>query len=173
MTTKFTKDWCLAMARHEAGMEVGAGTIAIDPVFTQESPVQAHVDDVPAALADGDGDESRLALGRFVTLMRRRDRLSIEQLADKADIEVGDLLSLEKDVHHVPEVRTIYRLAMVFGVSQKKLMGLSGLTRPKDVRYVGEAVRYAARSESISELTPEEAAALDGLIALLSEKQDR
>lgn len=169
MTIEFTKDWCLAMARLEAGMEVGAGTTAIDPVFTQEVEAVRH-GETSAALADSDGDESRLALGRFVTLMRRRGRLSIEQLANKADIEIGDLLSLEKDAHHIPEVRTIYRLAMVFGVSQKKLMGLSGLTRPKDVRYVGEAVRYAARSESISELTAEEAAALDGLIALLSEK---
>ncbi len=33
-----------------------------------------------------------------------------------------------------------------------------------------EAVRYAARSESIAKLTPEEQAVLDGLISVLSEK---
>ena len=49
-------------------------------------------------------------------------------------------------------------------------MGLSGLTVPKDISYVEEAVRYAARSESLSKLTPDEQAALDGLIAVLSEK---
>ena len=49
-------------------------------------------------------------------------------------------------------------------------MGLSGLTKPKDVSYVEEAVRYAARSESIEELSAEEQAALYGLIFVLSEK---
>ena len=51
-------------------------------------------------------------------------------------------------------------------------MGLSGLTRPKDIQYVEAAVRYAAKSESIASLSPEEQAALEGLISVLSEKID-
>lgn len=160
MKTEMTKDWCIAMARLEAGAEIGAGVIAIDPVFNADFQEEEAV------------EESRLALGRFVSLMRRRSRLSIEALAEKAEVEVGEILSIEKDAHYVPEMRTIYRLALAFGVSQKKLMGLSGLTRPKDVTYLDEAVRYAARSESIADLTAEEQAALDGLIAVLSEKKD-
>src|SRR3546814_11560671 len=83
--------------------------------------------------------------------MRRRSRLSIEALAEKTEVEVGEILSIEKDAHYVPEMRTIYRLALAFGVSQKQLMGLSGLARPKDVTYLDEDVRYSARSESIED----------------------
>jgi transcriptional regulator with XRE-family HTH domain len=146
------------MAELELGHEVGAGPLALDP---------------PPDAADGDNtDESRLALGRFVSLARRRHRLSMEALAEKANVDVGELFSIERDVHHLPETRTLYQLATVFGVSQRKLMGLSGLTKQKDVRYVDEAIRYAARSESISRLTKEEEAALDGLIAVLSERRE-
>lgn len=160
MTTEITPEWCLAMARGEVGFDIGAGLLAIDPTGSQE----LHEND--------NAEESRLALSRFVTLMRRKGGMSIEALADRADIDVGELLAIEKDAHHAPEVRTIYKLAMVFGVSQKKLMGLSGLTRPKDISYVDQAVRYAARSESIAVLSAEEQAALDGFISILSETKD-
>lgn len=146
------------MAELEIGHEVGAGMTALDPLST-----------AAAASADN-SDESRLALGRFVSLARRRGRLSLEDLAAKADVDVGELLSIERDAQHLPETRTIYQLANVFGVSQRKLMGLSGLTKQKDVKYVDEAIRYAARSESIAVLTSEEEAALEGLIAVLSER---
>lgn len=159
MDSQLTSEWCLVMAEQELGFEVGAGALALDP-----APELQDENDV--------ADESRLALGRFVTLARRKGGLSVEALAEKADTDVGELLSIERDAHHLPETRTIYRLAMVFGVSQKKLMGLSGLTKPKDVRYVDEAIRYAARSESIARLSKEEQAALDGLIAVLSDKQE-
>jgi len=162
MTITFDREWCIAMSRREAGMDIGAGTLAIDPILHDE----------PVMAADNDGDDARLALGRFVSLMRRNQGLSIEGLADRAGVEIGDLLAIEKDPHHLPEVHTLYRLSLSFGVSQKKLMGLSGLTRARDVRYIGEAVRYAALSESISELNDEEAAALDGFIRLLSENGD-
>ena len=160
MTNEITPAWCLAMARGEVGFDVAAGALAIDPIVSQDFS------------ENDNAEESRLALSRFVTLMRRKDGMSIEALADKADIEVGELLAIEKDAHHAPEVRTIYKLAVVFGVSQKKLMGLSGLTRPKDLRYVDQAVRYAARSESIALLSAEEQAALDGFISILSEAKD-
>ena len=158
MVDRLTPDWCLAMAELEIGHEVGAGMTALDPLVTA------------AAGSLDNSDESRLALGRFVSLARRRERLSLEDLATRADVDVGELLSIERDTQHLPETRTIYQLANVFGVSQRKLMGLSGLTKQKDVKYVDEAIRYAARSESIALLTSEEAAALEGLIAVLSER---
>ena len=159
MDDKITPEWCILMAELELGHEVGAGLLAMDPILGADG------------MSDG-SDESRLALGKFVSLARRSRGLSIEALAKHADVEVGELLSIERDAQHLPETRTLYQLAIVFGVSQKKLMGLSGLTRPQDVRFVDEAIRYAALSESVARLTKEEQAALDGLIAVLSDRKD-
>lgn len=159
MKIDVTKDWCMTMARREAGADVGAGLIAADPIFDGE-----------AALDDMVRDESRLAFGRFVNLMRRGRGWSIEQLAESADIEVGEIMSIEDDAHYFPEPRTVYQMANIFSVSQGRLMELSGLSKPKDVTFVEEAVRYAALSESIEALSDLEQAALDGLISVLSEK---
>ncbi|MDP4540844.1 helix-turn-helix transcriptional regulator [Qipengyuania sp. DY56-A-20] len=158
MKINVTEEWCVSQAQLEAGAEVGAGVIALDPTFENDDVKSEPIDD------------SRVALQRFVELSRRQKNLSRQQLAEQADIDLSELEGIETDMHYMPETRTLYQLANVLGVSQKKLMGLSGLTQPKDVSYVEEAVRYAARSESISRLTPEEQAALDGLIAVLSEK---
>ena len=70
------------------------------------------------------------------------------------------------------QLRTVGRLlelSEVFGVSQEKLMGLSGLTHANDDDYVEEAVRYAAKSASVEVLSEDEHAILNGLISVLSE----
>jgi len=159
MNIELTNQWIANMAEREGDAEIGAGMLAYDPVYHSKSD-EVHVQ-----------DESRLALGRFVNLMRRRKRMTIEQLAESADIEVGELLSIEADLPQLPEPRTLYQLAEAFSVSQKKLMELSGLTRTKEAGFIDEAVRYAARSESLEDLNDDELAALDGLIMVLSEKK--
>ena len=75
------------MAHLEIGHEVGAGLTAIDPVSDED--------------AEG-SDESRLALGRFVSLARRGRGMSIDALAELAEVDVGELLSIERDAHHLP-----------------------------------------------------------------------
>ena len=36
MKIDISKDWCLRMAQHEGDTEIGAGRLAIDPVFDGE-----------------------------------------------------------------------------------------------------------------------------------------
>lgn len=152
-------DWCEKMARREAGAEISVGIMAFDPVF-QSNTQELH----PLH------DDSKIPLNRFINLMRRNKGLTLEQLSERADIDLRELLSIEEDPHHTPEVRTIYQLSKTFSVSQQKLMALSGLMKSKDLSYVEEAVRYAARSASIERLNDDEQAALDGFIAVLSER---
>ena len=161
MIIERTKEWWLARAVREGDAAVSAGLLAIDPV----------AGDPPAA---GDGlqhEENRSAFGKFVNLMRRRQGLSIERLADKAELDASEVLIIEDDIHFVPEPRTVYKLAQVFDVPQRKLMELAGLAAANDDELRREAVRFAARSESMERLTDAESAALEAFIAALS-KQD-
>ncbi len=161
MNIEFGKEWCLRMAQHEGDAEIGAGRLAIDPLFDGER--------LPADVGEKDGPN--VAFGRFVNLMRRRQGMSLEQLADNADVNMGDLVEIERDPHHRPELRTAYQLANYFKISQSGLMQVAGLAAPKDARLFDEGVRFAARSESTTALTPEEGAALDAFVAVLSEQK--
>ena len=82
---------------------------------------------------------------------------------------MGDLVEIESDPNHRPELRTAYQLANYFKVSQSGLMQVAGLAAPKDARLFDEGVRFAVRSESTAALTPEEGAALEAFVAVLSE----
>lgn len=153
------KQWFEKSARLEGDSAVGAGL----PTFFREA------DSAPdAGLAAA---ELRVAFGRFVALMRRQLGLSIEQLARRADVDVAELVTIEKKVDYVPEAMTVYNLAKTFRTPEKSLLQLAGLTVRKDPEFVQEAVRFAAKSETIAKLTKEEQAALESFVAVLNSRQ--
>lgn len=161
MKMEISQEWCMRMAQLEGDAEIGAGRLAIDPVFDGET----------ASVVADDNEGPNIAFGRFISLMRRRRGLSLEKLADDADVDMTDLVEIERDPHHKPELRTAYQLANYFNVSRSSLLQVAGLTKPKDARLFDEAVRFAARSEPMTALTPEEGAALESFVAVLSEQK--
>ncbi len=161
MRIEVTKEWCLRMAQleAEAGGEISAGLLAVDPVFTSQSAtVEAQ-------------EETTIAFSRFIQLARRGRGLTVEKLAEDADVEITELISIEENGQHKPDLRTVYQLANYFGVQRANLLQIAGLTAPKDSHIVSEAVRFAARSESVAALTPEERSALDAFVSVLSERK--
>ena len=162
MRIEITKEWCTRMAQLEADAEIGAGLFAIDPVFDGELAPMA---------GQSEQDEPSVAFGRLVRLMRRHRSLSVEKLADDAEIDVVELVSIEEDTHYKPGVRTVYQLANYFELSKANLLQVARLTAPRDPRLAQEAVRFAARSEPVAALTPEERAALEAFVAVLSERK--
>ena len=157
MTHSISADWCRKMIALDEHVTPGVGVLAVRPY------VEADVLPLRA-------EETRLAFARFVNMARRKQGLTIEKLAEDADIEIGELMSIEEDAHHEPDLRTVWSLSNIFGVSQTRLMELAGLAVPKDGHWLQSAVRYAAKSAPIEELTPDEQIAFEGLIAVLSDK---
>lgn len=158
-----SKDWWMARARREGNAVIGAGLLAFDPVLDERaSGAQTAVI-----------EETRIAFGKFVNLMRRRRGFSMEQLAQAADLDASELLVIEDDLHYVPEPRTVFKLAETFEVSQRRLMQLAGLAAANDAGFRQEAVRFAARSEAVQKLTPEESSALEAFVAVLSEQEPK
>jgi len=159
MKFEITRDWCLQMAQLEGNSEIGAGVLAIDPVF----------EGAPSAVATS--EETNVAFSRFVQFARRDRGLSVEKLAEDADVEVSELISIEENSQHKPELRTVYQLANYFGVQRTRLLQVAGLTAPADSHIKNEAVRFAARSEPVTALTPEERSAFVAFVSVLSEKK--
>ncbi len=114
------------------------------------------------------GDPRRQSLGKFIELSRRRMRLSVEQLADKANVDLAELLAVEKAEDILPEPRTVYQLAQVLRVRVEPLLELAGLMVTKSVALTESAVRFAARSEPMDALTKEEEEALNWFVKELT-----
>ena len=199
MKVERTQEWWLARVDREGDAEIGAGVSGRDPVERTAAPRVVRsagqatigigrgeaprarsltrsanpIGGEPAAQSPGTTsvDDTRIAFGRFVELMRRRKSLTLEQLAERAGLDVGELVSIEDDVRYTPEPRTVYQLARAFNVPQQRLLQLAGLSVGGDAHLRHEAVRFAARSDSVQRLSKEERAALEDFVAVLS-RQD-
>lgn len=148
-------NWLLKMADIEDNCELAAGGLAHELGMLARSRAAPSV--------------ARTAFAKLIELRRRERRLSVEQLAQRADIDLGEVVGLERGDACTPEPRTVYKLAAVLELPEEKLMQLSGLTKAKDARFAEEAVRFAARSEPVDKLSREEHDALEEFVKFLAE----
>lgn len=110
------------------------------------------------------------AFGRLIEFARRNQGLTVEKLAERADVDLAAILDLEND-KAVPEVRTVYQLAQVLSLPQGKLMELAGLATPRP-EISRAALKFAARSEPTSRLTRDERDAFEEFVKVLAEASD-
>jgi transcriptional regulator with XRE-family HTH domain len=150
---KVTADWVLARAQREP--ESG-----ITSVGGLADRLEAMAVKVP--------ESSRLSLAKFIELSRRKMQLTVEQLAERADVELAELVAIEKGDEIIPEARTIYRLSQELGVKPEPLLELAGLVTVKGSRVSEAAVRFAARSEPMAKLSREEEEALTWFVKELT-----
>lgn len=106
-------------------------------------------------------------------LLRRSKELTVDELAREVDIPREELVAIEQQEGYLPSPRTIHRLSRFYKLSPTKLAALAGaVDRPIDE--IREPVfRFAAMSESFSELSREEKAALSELVGALREERTK
>ena len=105
-------------------------------------------------------ETSRRSLAKFVELSRRRLGQSVEQLAENAAVDLGELLAVEMG-EGVVQPQTLQRLATLLGVNPQRLLQLAGLMPPDNRELEQAALHFAARTESIKPLEPQEQSALE------------
>lgn len=114
----------------------------------------------------------RRGLGTLIQMLRRRQGLSVDQLAENARIAEWELRRIESDPKFEPSPRTIFQLEQYFHLDERILVILSGAVHV-DNTIREEAVRFAASSEAIQELTGEERKLLNQFVRFLSKHTDR
>lgn len=147
-------DWLRERARLEANQPIDAGFILCGQIKPDRT---------------GSVVSSLNALGKFVELSRRKRRLSLEALAEKADVDLSELVMIEMGTSEEPAPRTIHCLAKTLHVKSERLMELAGLKCPRDTQMSGAAVRFAARSESLAALSREEGQALQEFLSAMED----
>lgn len=146
--------WITEKAAEEDGAFVAAGCIMMPTELT------------PAVSSDALA--ARLSLSRFVQLARLKLRLTKQQFADRAQVPLEEVVCIEDDDQYTPTLRTVHMLAQFLKVSHVKLLTLAGLAQAKDAQFNAAAVRFAAMSEPIRQLTREEQEAFDEFAKFLS-----
>ena len=160
MKLNLSKKWYEQNIPLEEGFEVGAG-MPWEKLGSQGKP-ESTEEQAQEDVVD------RLAFGSLVQMLRRQKGLSIDQLADAARIDTMELISIERDPKHPPRPGTVHQLAKVFGLPERTLTRLSNLPTTYSSELRDAAVRFAANSSPVTELTGEESAALNEFVAYLS-----
>lgn len=112
------------------------------------------------------------AFGALVQLLRRDRKLTVDQLASAVQVEAPELISIEHDPKYVPKPRTVFQISKYFGLPDRPLMKLANVTTTHNDRLRDAAVRFAASSSKVMELSREERAALAEFVQFLASQQD-
>lgn len=155
MKFAFDKEWLQRRAATEDKEEIAAGAL--------------HLDLIPTGTAVPGSETLVPAFGRLINLCRRKRGWSVEELAGAARISAAELMNIEHEPHYVPGPRTVYQLSNTLGLPRDRMLQLSGNMVVRDRQFGEEAVRFAARSESVAKLTKEEHEALEEFVKYLSE----
>ena len=92
----------------------------------------------------------------------------LSSLRCATDVEVAEIVDIERHKLAVPQPRTVYQLANVLGLPPKQLVEVAGLATPRREVDVA-ALRFAARSEPTAKLTPAEREAFEEFVKVLVE----
>lgn len=150
------REWLLRMAEFEDSCSsVSAGGMASDFGLLPANHVEAH-----------------RVFGRLIEYARRKKSLSVEQLAERAQIDLADIVEIEMNEMVAPDVRTVFQLATVLDLPSARLMEVAGLATPRP-EVSSAALKFAARSEPTAKLSREEREALEEFVKVLVETSDR
>jgi transcriptional regulator with XRE-family HTH domain len=150
-----SREWLARMGDAEAGCQVTAGGLAADLGFLGAPSF-----------------EPSIAFGKLIGFARRNRGETVEVLAKKADLDLTELLSIERG-EGAPTPRSVFQLAHVLKFDAGKLMELAGLANAKDEKLREEALLFAARSEPTAKLSREEKEAFEAFVRVVSEKSGR
>ncbi len=164
MKMNLSKEWLRQRAELDDKADISAGTLDLNRL-----PAVRPSNVVPMQ-SSAEMESPNPAFGRLINLWRRKKGLGIETLAEKARIDVAELIEIERNLNYVPEVRTVYQLANTLDLPSDRMLELSGNLVVRDSSLGKEAVRFAARSESVEKLSKDEQRALEEFVKFLSEK---
>ena len=159
MKLELKKEWFENNLPHDA-LEVGAcnpSHVHAEKFEQEESSSQREDEFVEA-----------YAFGALVQLLRRERKLTVDQLADEVRVAAPELISIEFDPKYVPKPRTVYQLSKFFGLPDRPLMKLANVTTVHSDQLRDAAVRFAASSSKVMELSREERAALAEFVQFLA-----
>ncbi|MEX2205431.1 MAG: hypothetical protein WEF50_04300 [Myxococcota bacterium] len=106
----------------------------------------------------------------LVRLLRRREDLSMEALADKANVELRDVVRIEVDASYVPPPRTVYQLEQVFELEPRTLVLLSGSMTRHPQAFKDAVERFAASSKGMDKLDRKQKQALNQFVQFLAQE---
>lgn len=167
MKLLFTNEWLRRKIASDPDNEPEAGpSLSEDLEGMSEEPEGENL----AVMGERNVVQMRVALGVLVRQLRLKEHLSMSELAERAQVSEGELRLVEHDPHYTARPRLISQLSSYFNVALSTLSQMAGATHTVERKLYNKAVKYAAWSDDVSVLTPEQLEALNAFVVMLNER---
>ena len=163
MKLNISNEWLAKRAAIEEGHDVSSGHIDLEGLLLDTHTTKQSADNVSPTEAEG----PRTAFGLLINIWRRKNGVRLEQLAERADVDLAELLKIEQDVRYIPEPRTVFQLSKTLHFPNERLLQLSGNVIVRDSNLGHEAIRFAARARPDAKVTKDEQVAFEEFVKFL------
>lgn len=116
---------------------------------------------------------SKVFFSYIIKIARRAKNLTLTKLAEKADIDLKDLLLIEFGEEWSHEPRTVFQLAKALDLPFGSLQVIAGLATPRDSTITDAIIKFAAKMEPSTKLTHDEREAFEEFVSVLAKRSDK
>jgi transcriptional regulator with XRE-family HTH domain len=116
---------------------------------------------------DPEIETMRFVFRELIRKLRRQKGLTVDQLAQKLDVDRSEVIALERGTSYKPKPLLLHRVSKFFDLPEGRLAVLVGAVRDVPVEVREQASRFAAKSDSFKKLTDEEKQVLDEFVKAL------
>jgi transcriptional regulator with XRE-family HTH domain len=109
----------------------------------------------------------RYAFHLCMQMLRRKQKLTIDALAAKTELDRDELIAMERNPGYRPSPLTLHKISRFYGIPEQKMLVLVGAVKDVPHNISEHASRFAAQSESFANLSAEEKKALDDFMKAL------
>jgi len=163
MKLHFTNDWLRSQIEKDADIECDAGIPLRDT-----APIARFARPAPNDQANPAPEGKMTVLHVLVHQLRRRDNLTVAQLADRIRIDIEEVETIERDPNYVPRPRTMHMLAEYMKVSTQAVQSLTADAIARNDNMAQAALKFAASSKDLSALTNAERRGLNDFVKFLA-----
>lgn len=169
MKLHFTADWLRSHIEHDPDVDCDAGIPLRDAAPLERLvQVKSHRQPAQEQQSSPAPEQKSVVLFKLVHQLRRKDGLSIAQLAAKIRVDASELEKVEKDPCYVPGPRTVHQLAEFIGVSARAIERLTAASAAQNDNLTEAAHRFAASSDDLSKLSQAERREFNDFVKVLA-----
>lgn len=104
----------------------------------------------------------------LLKMLRLKNKLSVNDLASKLDLDIDEVLLLERQVGYKASPRTLVTLANFYNIPTKVFLQLIGALKVKNDIIEEEMIQFAAKSEAFEKLNNDEKKLLNRVVKIIS-----
>ncbi len=157
MELKINSTWLQKHREADEGHDFSAGDLML------RRPAMPATEEAHLQLA-----MNNAAFGTLIQLWRVDHKMTMQKLAEVAEVDLDEIQSIETDENYKPEPQTVCALASLMKVPELSLLQLTGNVVELDPNFIEYSMAFAANAKQWNQISKEQRRLLQQFMKYLS-----